>query len=221
MHSTGAILTSDEHFFRVNRQHFSKKRQPRFGNRPFQPPIGSLVPFACPEMTIFSNDTGAFPGNEVLGDIQGIPGSGMRIYDPESVTRAGLGRRSEMHSTGAILTSDEPFFRVNRQHFGKKRQTSFGNRPFQPPIGSLVPFACPEMTLFSNDTGAFPGNGVLGDDPRDSVKEKPWERLRLSPVGRGAPGGQPGIVAWPAAGTIRRKMYRRRIRERVKEMNPL
>jgi hypothetical protein len=97
-----------------------------------------------------------------------------------------------MHPTGAILASDYPYFGVDRQHFGKKRLPNSGNRPFQPPIGSMALFTCPEMTLFSNDAGTFSGNNVLGDDPRGSVKEKPWQRFRLSPDQRGSAGGTTG-----------------------------
>jgi hypothetical protein len=92
MESTESILASDDPIFGVDRQHFGKKRQPSFRNRPFQLPIGIMTPIPSPEMTLFSNDTGAFPGNEVPGDILGISGSGTRISDPESVTRAGQGR---------------------------------------------------------------------------------------------------------------------------------
>ncbi|MFA5269682.1 MAG: hypothetical protein WC379_17090 [Methanoregula sp.] len=77
------------------------------------------------------------------------------------------------------------------------------------------------MTLFSNDAGEVTGNEVLGVNPRGGVEKTPWQRFRLSRVGRGTPGGQPVTVVGPAVRTLRRKMYRRRTRELVEEMNPL
>jgi len=91
MKSTGAILTPDEPFRRSDRQHFGKKRHPNFGNRLFHPPIGSMALITCPEMTLFSNDTGAFPGYKVLGNVPGLHGPGSRSGDPGSVTGAGPG----------------------------------------------------------------------------------------------------------------------------------
>ncbi len=126
-----------------------------------------------------------------------------------------------MMSTEAISAPDYPFRGTVWPQFSEKRHPDFGNRPFHPPITCLTIIPCPEKATFSNDAGPFHGNEVLGDDSRGGMKEKPWQQLRLSTVGRGATGGQPGIVAGPAAGNIRRKMYRRRMCERVKEMNPL
>jgi hypothetical protein len=197
VHSTEFISASDYPFFWVDRQHFGKKRLPSSGNRPFHPPIGSLALIACPEMTLFSNDTGAFSGNKVLGGelVSMDLGRGPVILDP--LPGPDRGRRSEVHSTEFISASDYPFFGVDRQHFGKKRLPSSGNRPFHPRIGRLALIACPEMTLFSNDTEAFSGTRVLGDDPRCSVKETPWLRFRLSPDQRGSEGGMTGAgLAW-------------------------
>lgn len=122
------------------------------------------------------------------------------------------GGRSEMESTGPveefvkffssphpdgkglILASDNPFFGVNRQHFGKKRLPNYGNRPFQPRICGLILSACPEMTLFSNDTGPFPGYEVLGDDLQGGMKETLWQRFRLSPDQRCSAGGMTGAA---------------------------
>jgi len=73
-----------------------------------------------------------------------------------------------MESTEPILTFDHPFFGIIRQHFGKKRLPNSGNRQFHPRIGSLTLITCLEMTLFSNDTGAFPGNKVRGGTTRES-----------------------------------------------------
>jgi hypothetical protein len=114
-------------------------------------------------MTLFSNDTEAFSGSKVQGDILVSMdlNRGLVIRDP--LPGPDRGRRSEMHSTEVISASDEPVFGSDRQHFSKKRQPSFGNRPFHPPIGSLAFIACPEMTLFSNDTGVLRGNNVQGD----------------------------------------------------------
>jgi hypothetical protein len=102
-----------------------------------------------------------------------------------------------MHTTESILTSDHPFFGVDRQHFGKKRLPSSGNRLFHPQIGSLALITCPEMTLFSNDTGAVSGTRVLGDDPLGGMKETAWQRFGVSPDQRGSAGGMTGAgPAW-------------------------
>jgi len=126
-----------------------------------------------------------------------------------------------MKSAEPVLTPDYPFRGTVWPQFSKKRHPDFRNRAFHPRIGCLALFACPEKAIFSNDTGPFPGNRVLGDDPEGGMNEAPRQQSGRSSVGRGAPGGPPGIVAGPAAGTIRRKMYRRKICERVEEMKSL
>jgi hypothetical protein len=65
-------------------------------------------------------------------------------------------------STEAILAPDYPFLEHDRQHFDEKRQTNFRERPFRLLIGDLMPFTCPEMTAFSNDTGRDISKDGLG-----------------------------------------------------------
>jgi len=77
------------------------------------------------------------------------------------------------------------------------------------------------MTLFSNDTGAFPGNNVLGDDPEVGMNEMPWHLVQAIPRRKRGAGWPEEIMAGPAAGNIRGKMYRRKIRERFEVINPL
>ena len=67
MRPTEAISASDSPSRRSDRQHFSKKRHPSFGNRPFHPLISRLALFTCPEMTLFSNDTAADIRKDGLG----------------------------------------------------------------------------------------------------------------------------------------------------------
>jgi hypothetical protein len=221
MESTESISASDYPFLGSDRQHFSKKRLPSSGNRPFHPPIGRMALIACPEMTLFSNDAGTFSGTRVLGDdpVSMDLDRGLVISDP--LPGPDRGRKYEVHSTESISASNDPFFGVDRQHFGKKRLPSSGNRRFHPRIGNLALIACPEMTLFSNHAGTFSGSKVLGVNPRGGVEKTPWQRFRLSPVGKGTPGGQSVTVVGPTVRTIRRKMCRRRTRELVEEMNPL
>ena len=62
MKSTEVISTPDYLFRRTVWPQFSEKRHPEFGNRSFQSPIRSLATIPCPEMALFSNDAGQFPG---------------------------------------------------------------------------------------------------------------------------------------------------------------
>ena len=103
-----------------------------------------------------------------------------------------------MKSTEAILASDHPFRGIDRQYFGEKRHHDSGNRSFQPPIGSPVPSACPEMTTFGNDTEAFSGN--------DGLVDVPYTRGRISPGAGSLPG-----AAWTT-------IYHRRVNEFYEEV---
>jgi hypothetical protein len=123
-------------------------------------------------------------------------------------------------STEPISAPDYPFRGTVWPQFSEKRHPDFRNRAIQSPIACLTIIPCTEKATFSNDAGPFPGNEVLGDDPRGVMKEKPWQRFRLSTVGRGATGGQPGIVAGPAALISGEKCTAGKFEERVKEMNP-
>ncbi len=95
-----------------------------------------------------------------------------------------------MESTESISVSNYPFLRYDRQHFSKKRQPNFRNRPFYPLIGRLVLFTCPEMTLFSNDTAA------------DIRKDGLGHRVRKEPLFSGSGftsvmgGGREGLETW-------------------------
>jgi hypothetical protein len=80
-----------------------------------------------------------------------------------------------MKSTEPILTPDYSFRGTFWPQFSRKRPYEFGNRPFHPRIESLALFTCPEKATFSNDTGPFPGNRVLGDDPGGGMNEAPWQ----------------------------------------------
>jgi hypothetical protein len=84
---------------------------------------------------------------------------------------------------------------------------------------ATIPY--PEKATFSNDAGPIPGNEVLGDDPEGGMNETPWQRFGRSPVGRGAPGGQPGIMAGPAAGNIGEQCTAGESEKLALEMNPL
>ncbi len=87
-----------------------------------------------------------------------------------------------MKSTEVILTFDYPFRRIDRQYFGENRHCDSSNRSFQPQIGTLAPFASPEMTTFGNDTAAFSGN--------DGLMDVPHTRGRIAP----GTGSLPGAV---------------------------
>jgi hypothetical protein len=58
-----------------------------------------------------------------------------------------------VESTEVVLASDYPVFGTGWRHFDENRLPNFRERPFRPLIGYLMPFGCPEMTTFSNDTG--------------------------------------------------------------------
>jgi len=209
VHSTESILTSDYPFLGSDRQHFGKKRLPGSGNRPFHSRIGRLALIACPEMTLFSNDTGEVTGTSVQGDkpVSMDLERGLGIQD--LLPGPDRGRRSEVHSTESISASVHPFFGVDRQHFGKKRLPGSGNRLFHPRIGSPALFACPEMTLFSNDTGEVTGTKVLGDNPLGGMKETPWQRFGFSPDQPSSEGGMTG--AGPAWDRDQEKMWGRNL----------
>ena len=51
-------MAPDYLFLEPDRQLFDEKRLPNFQERLFQPLIGDLMPFGCPEITTFSNNTG-------------------------------------------------------------------------------------------------------------------------------------------------------------------
>ncbi len=123
-----------------------------------------------------------------------------------------------MQSTEFILGSDHPFFEVDRQHFDKKRLPHSGNRPFRPLICGLALNACPEMTLFSNDTGPFPENVVLGDRPgKDPKRGGNW----VGNPDRSPGPAEPMNAALPAAGNIGEQCTAGESEKLVKAMNPL
>ena len=94
----------------------------------------------------------------------GDPGIGRTYAERGWRTRDLEVRRGDsgMKSTEAILTSDYPFRGTVWPQFSKKRHPDSGNRPFHPPIGSLAPFTCPEMTTFGNDAGQDIGTDGAG-----------------------------------------------------------
>jgi hypothetical protein len=55
-------------------------------------------------------------------------------------------------STEVISASDYPFRKPGWQHFDEKRPPHFKKPPFQTRIDDLICRACPEKSLFSNDT---------------------------------------------------------------------
>ena len=73
MHSTEAISAPDCPFRGTVWPQFSRKRHPESGNRVFHPRISNLAPNPCPEMALFSNDTGQFSGLHRLVDGWGAP----------------------------------------------------------------------------------------------------------------------------------------------------
>ena len=209
MKSTEVISASDYPFRGTIWPQFNEKRHPESGNRPFQPLTGNLPPVPCPEMALFSNDTGPFSRTRGLVGRMGGPSGKCRVGDPGPGSR---GRRSEMKSTEVISASDYPFRGTIWPQFNEKRHPDSGNRPFQPLTGNLPPVPCPEMALFSNNTGPFSRTRGLVDGA--GLHGKGTTASHRS-------GQQPMTAAGPAAGTIRRKMYRRKIRKHAREMNPL
>jgi hypothetical protein len=202
-------MTSDCPFRGVVWQHPVRKQHQGYRNRPFQPPIGNLMPLSGQEMTTFSNDTGPFSRIHRLMVERGLLG-----------TRDQKRSIPEMHSTEAILTSDCPFRGVIWQHPVRKQHHGFRNRPFQPLINIKAPDSGPEMTTFCNDTGQFPGNKVPGDDPEAGMHGTSWQWSGRSPVESKATGGWPGTMAWPAAGNFRRDAQEENSQS-WQEMNPL
>jgi hypothetical protein len=80
-------------------------------------------------------------------------------------------------STVAISTSDCPFFWHGWQHFDEKRYPNFRKWPFQPLIGDLTPYFCPEMSSFSHDTAADSSEDGLG---QAEMKGRPVFRIGLN-----------------------------------------
>ena len=114
-----------------------------------------------------------------------------------------------MRSTEAIFISDYPFPESNRQGFGKKPHLVSGKRLFQAPICGLTACICPEISTFSNITGAgFQKYGlqpVSGNGGRDISGGYTGKSPVRKPSARKITGGQPTIAGPVRNGNNRSK----------------